>query len=104
MDETRLYEVGPTGTAWTAREDPDLQAKRLRRLRWLFFIGLGANAASWTLAGAALVLGGPVWGAGFGVLALLTAPLLALPGLVEAAARLGARRRHHARPPDFPAT
>lgn len=103
MDERRLYEVGPAGTAWTTRQDPDAQARRLRQLRWLFFIGLGANACSWTLAGAALVLGGPVWGAGFGVIALLTLPLLALPGLIEAAARLRAHRRHQARPPDFPA-
>jgi hypothetical protein len=102
VDDRRLYEVGRRGTAWTANEDPATRAARLSRLRWLFALGIGINAASWTLAGVALVLGGPLWGAGFGVLALLTAPLLALPALVEAAARLRARRRHRARPESFP--
>lgn len=65
-------------------------------------IGIGANAVTWTLAGLALVLGGRHWGAGFGLLALLTLPLLALPALSEALARHRARRRHRARPADFP--
>jgi hypothetical protein len=102
VDERRLYEVGRHGGAWTQDEAPGARAKRLNRLRWLFAIGIGANAASWTAAGAALVLGGPFWGAGFGVLALLTTPLLALPALVEAAARFRARQRHRARPERFP--
>jgi hypothetical protein len=102
VDERRLYEVGPGGGAWTAQEDPEGRERRLKRLRWLFAIGLGANAATWTLAGLALMLGGRVWGAGFGILALLTAPLLALPALVEAAARLRAHRRHATRPDGFP--
>lgn len=102
MDERRLYEVGPAGGAWTAREDPGERARRLHRLRWLFAVGIGANAATWTLAGIALMLGGRAWGAGFGILALLTLPLLALPALAEAAARLRARRRHATRPEGFP--
>ena len=102
MDEARLYEVGPTGAAWTAREDPEAAARRLRRLRWLFGIGIGLNALTWSLAGLALTLGGQVWGAGFGLLAVLTLPLLALPGLVEGAARLAAWRRHRRRPESFP--
>lgn len=102
MDERRLYEVGPGGVAWTTQEDPAARDRRLNRLRWLFAIGLGANALTWTLAGLALVLGGRAWGAGFGILALLTVPLLALPALVEAAARLRARRRHAIRPDGFP--
>jgi uncharacterized membrane protein len=102
VDEARLYEVGKGGAAWTAREDPDAAARRLRRLRWLFGIGLLVNALTWSLAGAALVLGGRNWGAGFGLLAVLTLPLLALPGLVEGAARLAAWRRHRRRPQDFP--
>lgn len=102
MDERRLYEVGARGAAWTAREAPEAQARRLARLRWLFAIGIGANAATWTLAGAAFALGGRAWGAGFGIVALLTTPLLALPGLVEAGAKLRAWRRHRARPADFP--
>jgi hypothetical protein len=103
VDETRLYEVGPAGTPWTVREDPLAQARRHARLRWLLAIGMLANGATWTLAGFALVLGGRDWGAAFGLLALLTLPLLALPPLIEAAARLRARRRHAARPEDFPA-
>lgn len=102
MDERRLYEVGVAGSAWTAREDPAAKARRLARLRWLFAIGLGANAATWSLAGIALVVGGRDWGAAFGILALATAPLLLLPGIVEGAARLAARRRHARRPEDFP--
>jgi hypothetical protein len=102
VDERRLYDVGPAGGAWTAREDPGAQARRLHRLRWLFAFGLGANALTWTLAGLALVLGGRDWGAGFGVLVLLTLPLLALPGLAETVAGLRIRRRHRARPPSFP--
>lgn len=103
MDETRLYEVGAAGTAFTAREDPAARERRLTRLRWLFAIGLAANGATWTLAGLAFVLGGRLWGAWFGALALATAPLLALPALMQAAARLRARRRHARRPRDFPA-
>ena len=102
MDESRLYEIGRGGAAWTAREDPQAQHRRLARVRWLFAIGIGANAASWTLAGAALALGGRPWGAGFGVLALLTTPLLGLPLAMEGAARLRARRRHATRPAGFP--
>ena len=102
MDENRLYEVGPAGAAFTAREDPLARERRLNRLRWLFAIGLAANGATWTLAGLAFVLGGRVWGAWFGVLALATAPLLAAPAVMEAAARLRARRRHARRPGDFP--
>lgn len=102
MDQRRLYDVGAAGAAWTAREDPEARARRLNRIRWLFAIGLAVNAATWTLAGAALVLGGRDWGAAFGILALATAPLLAAPALVEAQARLRTRRRHATRPPDFP--
>ena len=83
-------------------EPPAARARRLKRIRWLFAIGLAVNAATWTLAGLALVLGGRDWGAGFGILALATAPLLVAPALVEATARLRARRRHATRPRDFP--
>lgn len=102
MDQRRLYDVGAAGTAWTAQEDPDARARRLNRIRWLFALGLAVNAATWTLAGLAFVLGGRDWGAAFGILALATAPLLAAPALVEALARLRARRRHATRPQDFP--
>jgi hypothetical protein len=101
VDDRRLYEVGPAGGAWTAREDPEARARRLKRLRWLFAIGIGANAATGTLAGLALLFG-PDWGASFGVLAMLTLPLLALPVVVEATAWLKVRRRHATRPDDFP--
>ncbi len=84
------------------REDPEAQARRLNRLRWTLAVGLLVNAGSWTLAGIALVLGGELWGAGFGTLALLTTPLLALPLAWEAAARLRALRRHRTRPQRFP--
>jgi hypothetical protein len=102
VDERRLYEVGAGGSAWTAREAPETQARRLNRLRWALGVGLFVNGASWTLAGAALVLGGELWGAGFGTLALLTTPLLAVPLAWEGAARLRALRRHRTRPADFP--
>ncbi len=101
MDERRLYEVGPGGGAWTTRQDREAQARRLKRLRWLFGIGLAANGLSWSLAGLALVLGGPVWGAAFGMVALFTTPLLMLPALVEGWAWLAFRRRHRQRPPGF---
>jgi hypothetical protein len=103
VDGRRLYEVGTTGATRIAEEDPETRRRRLVRLRWLFAIGIGANAATWSLAGAAFVLGGRHWGAAFGGLALVTVPLLALPALVEAWAALRARRRHHRRPRDFPA-
>lgn len=102
MDERRLYDVGAGGAAWTSADEPEARRNRLTRLRWLFAFGLGANAATWTLAGVALVVGGRGWGAAFGILALLTAPLLALPAIMEAAARLRARRRHARRPAAFP--
>lgn len=102
IDEARLYDVTGSGTAWTSRQDPEIEARRLRRLRWLFALGVGINALTWTLAGAALVLGGQLWGAGFGLLAVATSPLLLLPALVEAAARWRARKRHSMRPEDFP--
>jgi hypothetical protein len=98
VDERRLYEVGPAGGAWTVAEDPAARERRWSRLRRLFAIALGVNALTWTLAGLALVLGGRSWGAAFGVLALLSAPLLALPAAIEAMARLAARRRHVRRP------
>lgn len=101
MDKARLYDVSDRGEAWT-EGDAGTRAGRLRRLRWLFGLGLAANALTWTAAGAALALGGRGWGAGFGMLALLTLPLLGLPALLEAAARHRARRRHRLRPPGFP--
>jgi hypothetical protein len=104
VDESRLYEVGPAGGAWTTREAGEERNRRQRRLRWLLVGGVGANAATWTLAGIALMLGGREWGAAFGVLALASLPLLALPALAEAAARLRAWRQHATRPPDFPSS
>ncbi|SFL07701.1 hypothetical protein SAMN02745775_1183 [Falsiroseomonas stagni DSM 19981] len=56
---------------------------------------------TWTLAGLAFVLGGRIWGAAFGLLALATVPLLALPAIVEALARHRARKRHRVRPEGF---
>ncbi|MBX9596402.1 MAG: hypothetical protein K2X46_18690 [Roseomonas sp.] len=100
VDQDRLYDVSARGTAWTGG-DPAEAAARLARLRWLFAIGLGANAMTWTLAGLAFVLGGRLWGAAFGLLALATVPLLALPAIVEALARHRARKRHRVRPEGF---
>jgi hypothetical protein len=100
VDQDRLYDVTPRGTAFT-EGDPAEAAARLARLRWLFALGLGANGLTWTLAGLAFVLGGRAWGAGFGLLALATVPLLALPGIAEALARRRARRRHRVRPERF---
>jgi hypothetical protein len=102
VDERRLYDVGARGGAWTAREEPEAQTRRLARLRWLLAFGVLANGASWTLAGVALVLGGREWGAAFGTVALLTVPMLGLPLLMEGAARLRALRRHRTRPQEFP--
>ncbi len=102
MDEARLYEVTDRGTPMTAREDPELAAARRQRLRWLLGLGILANAGSWSLAGIALWFGGELWGAAFGLLAVFSLPLLGLPALVEAAARLRVRRRHRSRPGDFP--
>jgi hypothetical protein len=102
VDESRLYDVGPAGGAWTDADAPEVRAERLRRLRWMLAVCGGANAATWTLAGVALILGGREWGAAFGMLALATLPLLVLPGVVELAARLRARRRHVRRPERFP--
>jgi len=102
VDESRLYEVGPGGATWTAREDPTERERRLIRLRWLFGIAIGMNAATWSLAGAAFVLGGRAWGAAFGAMALVTAPLLVLPGVVEAWAACRQHRRRTRRPEDFP--
>lgn len=100
MDQTRLYEVDAAGAAWT-RDDP-AALRRLHRLRWLFGIGVTANAVSWSLAAAAIWLGGVWWGAAFGVLALLTLPLLALPALIEAHAHWRAWRRNRVRSDRFP--
>ncbi|WP_439597001.1 hypothetical protein [Falsiroseomonas sp.] len=100
IDPGRLYEVSRSGAAWT-EGDPAEAAARLRRMRWLFGIGLAVNAVTWTASGLALVLGGARWGAGFGLLAVLTAPLLGLPALAEAASRHRARRRHRSRSQDF---
>ncbi|MBU8538456.1 hypothetical protein [Falsiroseomonas tokyonensis] len=100
IDPGRLYEVSRSGAAWT-EGDPAEAAARLRRMRWLFGIGLTVNAVTWTASGAAFALGGPHWGAGFGLLAVLTAPLLGLPALAEAFARRRARHRHRSRPKDF---
>lgn len=102
MDARRLYEVGARGAARTDRETPEAQARRLSRLRWLLVAGFLLNAATWTLAGVALVLGGRDWGAAFGTVALLTLPLLAMPLALEILARLNALRRHRQRPTDFP--
>lgn len=101
VETDRLYEVSRSGTPWT-EGDPTEAAVRLRRMRWLFGIGLAVNAVTWTASGAAFALGGAHWGAGFGLLAVLTAPLLGLPALAEAAARQRARRRHRSRAPEFP--
>ncbi|NGM23449.1 hypothetical protein G3576_25780 [Roseomonas stagni] len=100
VQEDRLYDVSARGTAFTEGDAAEAAA-RLARLRWLFALGLGANGLTWTLAGLAFVLGGRAWGAGFGLLALATVPLLALPALIEALARHRARRRHRVRPREF---
>lgn len=102
MDESRLYEVGPAGAAWTRADAGAARAERQRRLRWLLVLCVGVNAATWTLAGVALMLGGREVGAAFGVLALATLPLLVVPAAVELFGRLRARRRHVTRPERFP--
>jgi hypothetical protein len=102
VDESRLYEVGARGAAWTDGDAGEARARRQRRLRWLLLACLGVNAATWTLAGVALMLGGRDWGAAFGVLALATLPLLVLPAVVEGVARMKARRWHVRRPERFP--
>jgi hypothetical protein len=102
VDESRLYEVGVQGTAWTNDDVGAARAIRQRRLRWLLLFCMGANAATWTLAGLALMLGGRDWGAAFGMLALATLPLLLVPAVAEGLARLRARRRHVTRPERFP--
>jgi hypothetical protein len=102
VDESRLYEVGARGAAWTDADAGEARARRRRRLRWLLVASAGVNAATWTLAGLALMLGGRDWGAAFGMLALATLPLLVVPAVVEAAARVMARRRHVTRPERFP--
>ncbi len=61
-------------------------------------MAIGVNAATWTLAGLALVLGGRAWGASFGLLAVATVPLLLVPVLVEGVAGLRGWRRHRRRP------
>ncbi|PWS34171.1 hypothetical protein DFH01_26450 [Falsiroseomonas bella] len=102
MDETRLYDVGPAGGAWTEADAGEARAQRQRRLRRLLVACVGVNAGTWTLAGVALMLGGREWGAAFGMLALATLPLLVLPVVVEVFARVAARRRHVRRPERFP--
>ena len=102
VDPARLYDVGPTGTAWTWREDAALVARRLRRLRRLVATGIGVNALTWTLAGLALMVGGRRWGAVSGLVAVASLSLLAVPALAEAMTRLRAWRHHRRRPPEFP--
>lgn len=50
-------------------------------------------AVVWTATALALMLGGPRWGAAFGLLALLAAPLPVLPLLLDLLARRQGRRR-----------
>jgi hypothetical protein len=95
----RLYDVGPRGGAWTEAPPP---SGHQRRLRWTFALALAVNALTWTAAALAFVAGGRGWGAAAGLLAIATAPLLVLPGLIELRARLRARRLHRARPEHFP--
>ncbi len=98
VEPERLYEVGRHGSVWTeAASDP----RHLIRLRWSFALALALNAVTWGLAGLALVVGGQEWGALAGLLALLTLPLLGLPVLLDAVARIRGRRRHRVRPEDF---
>jgi len=102
VDPARLYEVGPAGIAWTGNAaEAELTCRRRHRLRWLVAIGLGVNVVTWTMAGLALAFGRG-WGAAFGLLAVATSPLLALPALAEALARLRAWRVHRSRPDSFP--
>ena len=58
-------------------------------------------AVVWTATALALMLGGPRWGAAFGLLALLTAPLPVLPLLLDLLARRHGRR-HGRRDPNRP--
>ncbi len=65
---------------------------------WLLGLAIAVVALSSTAAALALMLGGPRWGAAFGLLVLATAPLPVLPLLLDALARrqgrlLGRRRR-----------
>lgn len=103
VDPARLYDVRPDGVAETAAPIPaTLIARHQARLRhwWVGAVLLNALTMGGTVVAAAL-LG---WGvaARIAILALLALPLLAVAPALARFAAPGGRRRHRARPRDFP--
>ena len=102
-DPARLYEVGPDGRPYTFDPEPpgaaEIVATRARR----WWVGsILANAAAMGLAAGAVMLGSRALAAWFGILPILTAPLLLVAPMLR---RLGLRRQrrvHRSRPGAFP--
>lgn len=103
VDPARLYEVERNGAVWTdAPEAPGAAEARQRRIRGLWLAAVGANAGAALLAALAFLLGGEAWGAPAGLLAAICLPALLAVLAFDAIARRRLRRRHAARPSDFP--
>ncbi|WP_431284649.1 hypothetical protein ACQW02_07530 [Humitalea sp. 24SJ18S-53] len=103
VDPGRLYDVRPDGVVETAVPVPEtLVARHHARLRrwWVCAVLLNALTMGATAMAAAL-LG---WGvaARVALLALLALPLLAVAPFLARFGAPGGRRRHRARPRDFP--
>lgn len=103
VDPARLYDVRPDGLVETAVPVPETLVvghhARLRRW-WVGAVLLNMMTMGCTVVAAAL-LG---WGvaARVAILALLALPLLAVAPVLARFAAPGGRRRHRARPRDFP--
>ncbi|MBP0445985.1 hypothetical protein J8J14_14505 [Roseomonas sp. SSH11] len=102
-DPGRLYEVGRDGRPYTLEPElPGAAEARERRVRRWWVCAVLLNGISMGAAAAAVFLLPRSAAAWFGVLPLLSAPLLLVPPLIRRRGLGPPRRIHRRRPDGFP--
>jgi hypothetical protein len=102
-DPSRLYEVGRDGRPYTLDPDPPgaLEALNTRARRWWVAAVLLNALTMGVAAGAAMLVSRSV-AAWFGILPILTAPMLLVSPIMRRRGLRSPRRIHRSRPEDFP--
>jgi len=102
-DPERLYEVGRDGLPYTLDPEPAGATEALEQHARRWWVGaILMNAATMGLAAGAALLGTRVIAAWFGILPILTAPLLLVAPALRRRGSRRLRRVHRSRPRDFP--
>ena len=102
-DPRRLYDVGRDGRPYTVEPIPPDAAERLTVLirRW-WAASVLANAAAMGIAAGAAMLAPRLLAAWFGLLPIMTAPLLLVAPILRKRGARASRRVHRSRPGGFP--